>query len=90
VVSCAGPLQTKIGVSFEAAGETGKSRALAERTPMIDFAGIGALWRKPRPVIAPGEWRPGELYPRIGFIVTNLARPAENVIAFYNKRGVHL
>src|SRR6201993_665563 len=24
---------------------------------------------------------------RVGFLVTNLARPAENVIAFYNKRG---
>ena len=30
---------------------------------------------------------PGELYPRPGFIVTNMSRPAENVVAFYNKRG---
>ena len=30
---------------------------------------------------------PGELYPRVGFIVTNLARPAERVVAFYNQRG---
>ena len=30
---------------------------------------------------------PGELYPRVGFIVTNLSRPAERVVAFYNKRG---
>jgi hypothetical protein len=28
-----------------------------------------------------------ELYPRVGFIVTNLARPAERVVAFYNQRG---
>ena len=33
------------------------------------------------------EWHPGELYPRVRFIVTNMARPAENVVAFYNKRG---
>ena len=33
------------------------------------------------------EWHPGELYPRVGFIVTNLSRPAERVVAFYNKRG---
>ena len=33
------------------------------------------------------EWHPGELYPRVGFIVTNLARPAERVVAFYNQRG---
>ena len=29
----------------------------------------------------------GELYPRVGFIVTNLSRPADRVVAFYNKRG---
>ena len=36
--------------------------------------------------VAKVEWRPGELYPRVGFIVTNLARPAERVVAFYNQR----
>jgi len=41
----------------------------------------------PRPVVAKVEWHPGELYPRVGFIVTNLARPAERVVAFYNHRG---
>ncbi len=25
--------------------------------------------------------------PRVGFIVTNLSRPAERIVAFYNKRG---
>ncbi len=33
------------------------------------------------------DWHPGELYPRIGFIVTNLSRPAERVVGFYNQRG---
>ena len=33
------------------------------------------------------EWHPGELYPRVGFIVTNLSRPAERVTKFYNGRG---
>jgi DDE family transposase len=28
-----------------------------------------------------------ELYPRVGFIVTNMSCPAERVVAFYNKRG---
>jgi len=37
--------------------------------------------------VAKVEWHPGELYPRLGFIVTNLARPAERVVAFYNQRG---
>jgi hypothetical protein len=37
--------------------------------------------------VAKVEWHPAELYPRVGFIVTNLARPAERVVAFYNQRG---
>ena len=44
-------------------------------------------WNKARRVVAKVEWHPGELYPRVGFIVTNLARPAERVVAFYNHRG---
>src|SRR6266705_5308079 len=44
-------------------------------------------WKQPRRVVAKVEWHPGELYPRVGFIVTNLARPAERVVAFYNQRG---
>jgi hypothetical protein len=44
-------------------------------------------WKKPRRVVAKVEWHPGELYPRVGFIVTSLARPAERVVAFYNQRG---
>jgi len=44
-------------------------------------------WKKPRRVVAKVEWHPGELYPRVGFMVTNLARPAERVVAFYNQRG---
>ena len=44
-------------------------------------------WNKARHVVAKVEWHPGELYPRVGFIVTNLARPAERVVAFNNQRG---
>ena len=33
------------------------------------------------------EWHQGELYPRVGFILTNLTRPAERVSKFYNGRG---
>jgi hypothetical protein len=46
-----------------------------------------ASWTKPRRVVAKVEWHPGELYPRVGFIVTNMARRTDNVVAFYNKRG---
>ncbi len=46
-----------------------------------------ASWDKPRRVVAKVEWHPGELIPRVGFIVTNLSRPAERVTKFYNQRG---
>ncbi len=52
-----------------------------------NFTYQAGSWTKPRRVIAKVEWHPGELIPRVGFIVTNLSRPAERVIAFYNKRG---
>ncbi len=51
-------------------------------------AGVGATaLPKARRVVAKLEWHPGELFPRVGFIVTNLSRPAERVVAFYNQRG---
>jgi hypothetical protein len=52
-----------------------------------NFTYQAGSWTKPRRVIAKVEWHPGELIPRVGFIVTNLSRPAERVVAFYNKRG---
>lgn len=39
-------------------------------------------------VIAKVEWHAGELFPRVGFIVTNLQRKPSNVTRFYNKRGL--
>ena len=52
-----------------------------------NFSYQAGSWTKPRRVIAKVEGHPGELYQRVGFIVTNLSRPAERVVAFYNKRG---
>ena len=37
-----------------------------------DFEYQAASWDKPRRVIAKIEWHPGELFPRVGFIVTKL------------------
>jgi hypothetical protein len=38
-------------------------------------------------VIAKFEWHPSELFPRVGFIVTNLPMEPEWVVRFYNQRG---
>ncbi len=40
-----------------------------------------------RRVVAKVEHHPGELFPRVGFIVTNLTLPSRAVVRFYNKRG---
>jgi hypothetical protein len=52
-----------------------------------NFSYQAQSWKKPRRVVAKVEWHPGELYPRVGFIVTSLSRPAERIVAFYNQRG---
>ena len=44
-------------------------------------------WKISRRVVTKVEWHPGELYPRVGFVVTNLSRPAERVVGFYIQRG---
>jgi len=37
--------------------------------------------------VAKVEWHQGELFPRVGFIVTNLTWWSRSVVEFYNKRG---
>jgi hypothetical protein len=51
------------------------------------FAYQAQSWNKSRHVVAKVEWHPGELYPRVGFIVSTLPRSAEGIVAFYNQRG---
>ena len=38
-------------------------------------------------MIAKVEWHQGELFPRVGFIVTNLSYPPKGIVRFYNGRG---
>jgi hypothetical protein len=44
-------------------------------------------WKTARRVVAKVEHHAGELFPRVGFIVTNLTLPSWAVVRFYNKRG---
>jgi Transposase DDE domain group 1 len=60
------------------------------RKPQVFYASFtyqAQSWSKPRRVVAKVEWHQGELYPRVGFVATNLTRPAERVSKFYNGRG---
>ena len=52
-----------------------------------DFEYLAVSWDKPRRVVAKVEWYPGELFPRVGFVVTNLPMQADWIIQFYNQRG---
>ncbi len=52
-----------------------------------DFLYQAESWHKSRRVVAKIEWHKGELFPRVGFLVTNLRRLAHRVVKFYNGRG---
>jgi len=58
--------------------------------PIIWYKGFlyqAASWKTARRVVAKVEFHAGELFPRVGFIVTNLETPSRAVVRFYNKRG---
>jgi hypothetical protein len=46
-----------------------------------------ASWTMARRVVAKVEFHCGELFPRVGFIVTNVGTSSRAVVRFYNKRG---
>ena len=52
-----------------------------------DFAYQAQSWDVPRRVVAKVEWHQGELFPRVGFIVTNLSYPTRGIVNFYNGRA---
>src|SRR5665811_2245319 len=58
--------------------------------PVVWYKGFlyqAASWKTARRVVAKVEFHTGELFPRVGFIVTNLETPSRAVVRFYNKRG---
>ncbi len=58
--------------------------------PVVWYKGFlyqAASWKTARRVVAKVEFHAGELFPRVGFIVTNLETPSRAVVRFYNKRG---
>lgn len=54
---------------------------------VVDLQYQAKSWHKPRRVVAKIEWHRGELFPRIGFVVTNSRLPDGKVIKVYNGRG---
>jgi len=54
---------------------------------LVDLRYQAKNWDKDRRVVAKIERHDGELFPRIGFIVTNSKLPAGKVVKVYNGRG---
>jgi len=54
---------------------------------IVDLHYKAKSWSRPRRVVAKIEWHRGELFPRIGFVVTNSRLPAVKVVKVYNGRG---
>src|SRR5262245_11740253 len=60
------------------------------RKPKVFYASVryqAKSWECARRVVAKVEWHAGELFPRFGFIVTNLKGRSKRVVRFYNRRG---
>ena len=58
--------------------------------PVVWYKGFlyqAVSWTTARRVVAKVEFHLGVLFPRVGFIVTNLETPSRAVVRFYNKRG---
>ena len=68
-------------------------RQLAEppsRKPLVRYKSFryqAESWTTPRRIVVKVEHHQGELFPRVGFIVTNMVLPSRSVVRFYNKRG---
>ncbi len=54
---------------------------------IVDLHYQAKSWSRPRRVVAKVEWHQHELFPRIGFVVTNSRLPADKVIKVYNGQG---
>ncbi|MHC4643841.1 MAG: IS1380 family transposase [Planctomycetota bacterium] len=60
------------------------------KKPIVQYHSFryqAASWKIARRVVAKVEWHAEQLFPSVGFIVTNLRWKHNNVVKFYNKRG---
>ena len=60
------------------------------RKPLVRYKSFryqAESWSKARRIVAQVEHHQGELFPRVGFIVTSMSLPSRSVVRCYNKRG---
>ena len=70
-------------ILFRPSGRTSRQPLVRDKS----FPYQAESWAKPRRVVAKVEHHPGELFPRVGFIVTSMTLASRSVGRFYNKRG---
>ena len=67
-----------------------RPRGRPSYAPLVRYRSFeyqAASWGRPRRVIAKIEHHLGELFPRVGFIVTTLTGTNRAIVRFYNQRG---
>ncbi|HKX05664.1 MAG TPA: IS1380 family transposase [Methylomirabilota bacterium] len=67
-----------------------RPRGRPTHAPLVRYRSFhyqAASWARPRRVIAKVEHHLGELFPRVGFIVTTLTGANRAIVRFYNQRG---
>src|SRR3989475_503789 len=67
-----------------------RPRGRPSHAPLVRYRSFeyqAASWSRPRRVIAKVEHHLGELFPRVGFIVTTLTGTNRAVVRLYNQRG---
>jgi Transposase DDE domain group 1 len=67
-----------------------RPRGRPSHAPLVRYRSFhyqAVSWDRPRRVIAKVEHHLGELFPRVGFIVTTLTGTNRAVVRFYNQRG---
>src|SRR6266545_4279839 len=67
-----------------------RPRGRPSHAPLVRYRSFqyqAVSWSRPRRVIAKIEHHLGELFPRVGFIVTTLTGTNRAVVRFYNQRG---
>ena len=67
-----------------------RPRSRPSHAPLVRYRSFhyqAASWDRPRRVIAKVEHHLGELFPRVGFVVTTLTGTNRAIVRFYNQRG---
>ena len=74
-------LELETSILFRPPGRPG-------RKPLVRYKSFryqAESWKKPRRVVAKVEHHQGELFARVGFIVTNMSLPSRSVVRFYTR-----